>query len=166
LSRMGASLVSSVWALWLFVAMFGVVLNVPLVWGIGTIYIRADGSIDPLTAPITTVDKVTYTLTDNIASSSDGIIVERDNIIIDGDGYVLRGPGYTGTGVSLAGRSNVTIKNTRITAFYYGTWLSSSNNNSISGNDITADIGDGIRLKSSSSNSISGNNIANNEDGH
>lgn len=31
----------------LFVAVFGVVLNVPVVWGSGTIIIRADGSIDP-----------------------------------------------------------------------------------------------------------------------
>lgn len=36
----------------------------------GTIYIRADGSIDPPSAPISTVDKVTYTLTGNITSYS------------------------------------------------------------------------------------------------
>jgi hypothetical protein len=43
----------------------------------GTIYIRADGSIDPSTAPISTVHNVTYTFTDNIY---DSIVVERDNI--------------------------------------------------------------------------------------
>ena len=31
-----------------------------------TIYIRADGSIDPSDAPISTVDNVTYTLTGNV----------------------------------------------------------------------------------------------------
>jgi len=57
----------------------------------GTVYIRADGSIDPSDAPIITHDKITYTLTDDIESSGDGIVVERDNIIIDGAGHVLRG---------------------------------------------------------------------------
>jgi hypothetical protein len=32
----------------------------------GAIYIRADGSIDPPTAPISTNDNVTYTLTGNV----------------------------------------------------------------------------------------------------
>lgn len=33
-----------------------------------TIYTRADGSVEPLAAPISTVDNVTYTLTSNIAA--------------------------------------------------------------------------------------------------
>jgi len=52
------------------------------VQALGTIYIRADGSIDPPTAPITTVDNVTYTLTGNIY---DSIVVERNNTVIDGN---------------------------------------------------------------------------------
>jgi len=57
----------------------------------GTIYIRANGSVDPPTAPISTLNNVTYTLTDNITSTGiyDSIIVERNNIVIDGDGYML-----------------------------------------------------------------------------
>jgi len=47
----------------------------------GTIYIRADGSIDPSTANITTTDNVTYTFTNNNFGS---IVVERDGIIVDG----------------------------------------------------------------------------------
>lgn len=39
-----------------------------------TIYIRADGSVDPPAAPISSVDNVTYTFTDNIY---DNIVVER-----------------------------------------------------------------------------------------
>jgi len=62
----------------------------------GTVYIRADGSIDPPNAPIITYDNITYTLTDNIASSADGIVVERDNIIIEGVGYTLEGTGAEG----------------------------------------------------------------------
>ena len=77
----------------------------------GTVYIRADGSIDPPDAPIITYDNITYTLIDNITSSEDGIIVERDDIIIDGAGYTLQGTGeYPYKGVDLSYRSNVTIK--------------------------------------------------------
>ena len=59
------------------------------------IYIRADGSIQPSTAPISSVNNVTYTLADNIAgnvtASSSAIIIQRDNIIIDGAGHTLQG---------------------------------------------------------------------------
>ena len=60
--------------------------NIQPVEALGTIYIRADGSIDPPTAPITTTDKVTYTFTGNISSHAfnDTIVVERNNIIING----------------------------------------------------------------------------------
>jgi hypothetical protein len=54
----------------------------------GTVYIRADGRIDPPDAPIITCDNRTYTLTDNIDC---GIVVERDNIIVDGAGYTVTG---------------------------------------------------------------------------
>ena len=101
-----------------------------------TIYIRADGSVDPDTAPISSVDNVTYTFTDNIY---DEIVVERDNIVVDGAGYTLQGTGLSldSKGISLSGRSNVTIKNTEIGAFYDGIYLEDSYGNSISGNNIT-----------------------------
>lgn len=126
----------------------------------GTIYIRADGSIDPPDAPISTVDNVTYTLTGNINGS---IVIERDNIVVDGAGYTIQGTG-SGTGMTLSGRSNITIKNTEITTFGVGIWLDSSSDNDISGSNITDNDG-GIYLGSSSNNTISGNNIANNHDG-
>ncbi|MEM1543007.1 MAG: right-handed parallel beta-helix repeat-containing protein [Ignisphaera sp.] len=129
----------------------------------GTVYIRADGSIDPSDAPIITHDKITYTLTDDIESSGDGIVVERDNIIIDGAGHVLRGS-RGGDGIDLSGRKNVTVRNITITAFDHGVFLNSSSNNVISGNNI-ANSWDGIRLDSSSNNVISGNNITNNKHG-
>jgi len=127
----------------------------------GTVYIRADGSIDPADAPIITYDNVTYTLTDNITSSADGIVVERDNIIIDGAGYTLQGTGEIPyKGVVLSGRSNVTIKNTTITNFFHGIDLCRDcDHNSISKNNITANQY-GIRLQSSCTfNSISENNM-------
>ncbi len=53
-----------------------------------TIYIRADGSIDPPTANITSTDNVTYTLTGNITTDgfNNGIVVERNNTVLDGAG--------------------------------------------------------------------------------
>jgi parallel beta-helix repeat protein len=132
-----------------------------------TIYIQADGNIQPPTAPISSVDNVTYTLTDNIAGNVTGgyfaIITERDNITIDGAGHTLQGTTASNSrGIELTGRSNVTIKNMKIMAFGFGIWLeSSSSNNSVSGNNITND-NFGIYLGYNNNNSVSGNNITKN----
>ena len=88
--------VSGIMMTLLFIGMFSLAIGVKpakSTWTGGTIYIRADGSIDPPDAPIITYDNVTYTLTDNITSSADGIVVERDNIILDGGGYTVQGVG-------------------------------------------------------------------------
>lgn len=58
--------------------------------GTGTIYIRADGRVDPPDAPISTQDNVTYVFTDNI---NDSIVIERDNIVVEGAGYKVQGIG-------------------------------------------------------------------------
>lgn len=128
---------------------------------IGTVYIRADGSLDPSTAPIQRVDDI-YTLTDNIVSNEHGIVVERDNILIDGAGYAVQGSGAMGwAGVSLNSRVNVTIKNIRITTFYLGIYVHTSSNINITENHITGND-QGICIDSSSSNSINSNSIINN----
>ena len=121
----------------------------------GIIFIRADGSIDPPTVPISTGDGITYTLTDNIY---DSLVVERDSIVIDGDGYTLQGTG-SGDGISLSGRTAVTIRNIQIRDLQRGIYLDSSARNNISGNNI-ADNGYGIVLEQNSShNIIRGNKI-------
>jgi len=61
------------------------------------VYIRADGSVDPSFAPISSVDNITYTFTNDLYIP---VIVERDNIIIDGAGYTLSRNG-TGRGIDL-----------------------------------------------------------------
>jgi parallel beta-helix repeat protein len=126
----------------------------------GTIYIRADGSIDPPTAPIYTADNITYTLTGNITAYIDGIMIERNNIVIDGNGYTLQGNG-NGTGFCWSGRDNVTVQSTNIKYFNDGIGLDSSSSNSFNGNNITNNKC-GILLNSSSGNSFSGNNIRDN----
>lgn len=128
----------------------------------GTVYIRADGSIDPPGAPIITYDNITYMLIGNISSSADGIIIERDNIIVDGAGYALQGTqAYGSKGISLAGRSNVTIKNIGITAFFLAFASLLLINSSIIGNNIANNY-DGISLYYSLNNAIFHNNFIDN----
>ncbi|MBE0431692.1 MAG: right-handed parallel beta-helix repeat-containing protein [Dehalococcoidia bacterium] len=115
----------------------------------GTVYIRADGSVDPPTAPVSAVDSFTYVLTDTIYGS---LVVERDSIVVDGDGHRLQGTG-SGDGIALSGRTAVTIKNLRISNFSNGIHLSSSSQNNISGNSIT-DNGHGILLEQNSARNL------------
>jgi len=122
----------------------------------GTVYIRADGSIDPPTAPISTNDNITYTFTGNI---KDSIVIDRNNTVIDGSGCTVEGAKtYGSKGIDLTGRSNVTVKNIDITAFWYGVCLNSSSSNSLEGNIMVNNVY-GIGLDYSSNNSVSGNNI-------
>jgi parallel beta-helix repeat protein len=131
----------------------------------GTIYIRADGSIDPPTAPIFTADNVSYILTDNIASDEDGIVIERDNIMLNGRGHIVIGSG-SGNGTTLNGRSNVTVRSVTIMSFYNGIYLYSSSNATLCGNDVRANNWIGICLHSSSGNALSNNSVtANNIQG-
>jgi parallel beta-helix repeat protein len=141
----------------LLIGILGVAFKVQRVKASGTIYIRADGSIDP-PAPISTVDNVTYTFTDNIY---DEIMVERNNIIIDGSGHVLQGSGW-GKGFNICNISNVTIKNSNIKGFSYGVYFNSTSINSIFGNNISNN-NYGIWLEFSFNNILSRNNITNND---
>ena len=125
---------------------------------VGTIYIRSNGSIDPPDAPISTIDKITYTLTDNITSRANGIDVERSNVIIDGMGYTLQGS-EGGRGMSTS-RHNITIKNLTIESFDYGIRLFGIHN-TISENTIVNNR-DGVWIFYTD-NTFSGNKIADNK---
>lgn len=94
-----------------------------------TIYIRADGSIEPPAANITSLDNVTYTFTDN---NYDSIVIERDHIILDGAGFTLQA--LSGHGIHLFGVVNVTLRNMKIERVdyqYRGIYLEESSNNTI-----------------------------------
>ena len=151
--------VSGVMLTLLLISTLTLAFNIQSVKASETIYIRADGSVYPSTAPIKRDGNI-YTFTGNIY---DSIVVQRDNIVVYGAGYTVQGTGaYNSIGIDLTGRSNVTIKNMEIIAFHYGIYLVFSSNNSISGNNITYNGDGGIYLDSSSDNSISGNSITNN----
>jgi parallel beta-helix repeat protein len=152
----------------------------------GIIYIRADGSIDPLTAPISTVDNITYTLTGDIFNNS--IMIQKGNIVVDGTFHIIEGTisGDGIAGIAVLESTNVTIENfvikaasvrigpyssyvtifgNNITGDYEGLGyplsITNAQNNTIYGNNITNN-GGGIGLYNSRGNSIYGNNIIGN----
>lgn len=133
-----------------------------------TIYIRADGSIDPPTAPISTTDNITYMFTDNIYNSS-GIIVQKSDIVVNGKEYLLNSKykyGRGNYGFGLINVNNVTIKNTNIRDFGYGILIDHSSDNVILGNNITGSLMDGVWIDSSSlNNSLYGNRVEENSYG-
>jgi parallel beta-helix repeat protein len=148
----------------------------------GDIYIRADGRVDPPAAPISTADNDTYVFTSDIATNG-SFFVQRDNVVIDGAGYTLQGTEVE-KGISLSGRTNVTIMNVdlrgfgegirlevssavhvcenNLTGHVLGIFSSSSNNVSITDNNITGK-GVGVWLAGSSDNTVVGNDIGGND---
>jgi parallel beta-helix repeat protein len=129
---------------------------------IGTIHIRADGSIDPPTAPISQDGNI-YVLTADITSSADGIVIERNGSMFDGAGYAIQGTG-AGSGIVLSSRSNITIKCVEICNFASGIALSYSSCNELSGNNLSNNIR-GIDLWASCGNMLSGNTMESNVEG-
>jgi len=132
----------------------------------GTIYIRADGSVEGTGNILRDGD--TYTFTGNIEGS---IVVERDSIVLDGAGYTLHGT-RNGTGVTLASRHNVRVKNISINAFgtgiaiapnmiHLGVPSGDSSNNLVSGNTITDTVCGIVLGEASNNNTVSGNTITN-----
>ena len=138
--------------------------NLERVQASGPIYIRADGSIDPPDALISTTDQTTYTLMGNINSDTDGIVVERGNIILDGASCRLQGPGKwlaLGHGIEWSLIDNVTIKDITISDFKYPIFMSHSSYNTLIGNDIANNYY-GIQISLSDYTDISGNHFYNN----
>jgi parallel beta-helix repeat protein len=141
--------------------------NVQPVKASGTITINADGSINPPTAPISTLDNVTYTLVDNIIIIGElpygslGIIVERDNIIIDGDGYMVQGSGTTGYGFYCHNTNNVTIKRTNVNGWdQTAIRFDNANNTTIIDNIACNNDGNGIVSDGGQFNKILNNNVS------
>jgi parallel beta-helix repeat protein len=147
-----------------------------------TIYIKADGSIDPPSAPIKRNNNI-YTLTDNINIDLGsivvegrvnwcGIIVQKSDITIDGGGYNLTGEevwrsgNWRGVyvGIWLSGLSNIAVKNVEVVNFFDGIYLGSASNIDVSGNTVSNNKR-GISLELSSNNKICKNKMEQNRIG-
>ena len=124
---------------------------------IGFIYIRSDGTIDPSSAPISTVDGVTFILTADINGA---IIIQKDGITLDGQSHILQGT-LTETGIEIIGRTNVVIKNLVIRLFRQGIDLGYSSGCIISKNVLSDNNLRGILVRYSSNNYILNNIIIN-----
>jgi len=124
----------------------------------GTIYIRADGSIEG-------TDKIQqdgniYVFTGDIF---DSIVVEKDDVVIDGAGYSLQGNG-SGYGIHLIHRSYVTIRNMEIEEYDTAIRLYGGSSNTLHENDIVNNEW-GIYVEYSENNTLSENNVTKNEVG-
>jgi hypothetical protein len=114
----------------------------------GTVYILADGSIDPASVPIVRLDDV-YTLAGNIINTP--LVIQRDNIVIDGAGFALShsvsdfNAASSTTGVSIVGSSNVTLKNMGI--YQWGDCIDVANSTNLTiENNSLSNVGFGIGM--------------------
>jgi parallel beta-helix repeat protein len=148
----------------ILIGAFGLAFNAKWAEASPTIYIQADGSINPPTANITSTDNVTYTFTDDI---TDSIIIQRGNITLDGAGHKLQGSGSgTGIQISVSGfEENITITNIEITLFTVGIDLTNTGYVTLSANKIENCSYNGIAFGESFNLVIYGNTITNNTNG-
>jgi len=122
------------------------------------ITILADGEITPSTAPITTLDKVTFTLTSNI-SLFNSIWVERSNILIDGAGYTAVNEQWGDYGMILNDVNNVTVRNLNFRNSW-GIWLGNTSDCVLAGDNFT-DSHTGFLIGSSSNVTLVQNTMKN-----
>ena len=153
---MGNDNVCSLILISILIGVFGLAFVVKRVEASSTIYIRNDGSVDPLDGRILNSDNMTYVFSSNI---NDSVVVERNSIVIDGAGYLLSGPANSySVGIDLSQRFNVTVKNLEIVSFGFGVKLNYSLNVTLIGNRISSEyLGKGVVLQDSSGNDITGN---------
>jgi len=163
---MKRKIVSGIMLALLLVSMLTLAFDIRLVKASGTIYIRADGSIDPPTAPMYQYGGIYY-LTGNIDGSS--ILIEKDNIMLVGEGYILQGPGTIfingiDVGLYVYACSNVEIIDLEVESFDVGVYLFLSSYVSILGSRI-ANNSLGIVVSGGSNNKLDGNIVTNNNFG-
>jgi parallel beta-helix repeat protein len=158
-------IVSSVMLVLLVSSMITLAFRIELVKASGTIYIRADGSIDPPTTPISTSNNVIYTFMNDILSEG-GVVAKRDNIVLNGAGHILRGTRADQVaGVDINGTTNVRVENTVIRDYDVGISLTYANSCVVSGNDVTASVssyGYGIYVWHTDNSEICFNQLSNN----
>jgi len=142
--------------LFLFVIMVSL-LQIGIVKAEGTIYIRADGSIDPSTAPIQRNGDI-YTL---IGDFDDLLVLERNHTVFDGAGRAVGGiygplPVQVDYQWQINGTTNITIVNTVINGD--GIFFLATSNSIIANNTLN----NGRGLDCTGNRNIIANNTVNN----
>jgi parallel beta-helix repeat protein len=142
------------------------VSSVPANLTFPSITIESNGEVVPSNAPLKQKGNVYFFTGDFVGS----LAVNRDNIVVDGANFSLVGRGWldgiyvraSETGVDLSGRSQVIIKNLRVTGFVVGIFLEKSSFTEIAGN-IVSECGEGVFVREDSAfNKITNNTIFNN----
>ena len=110
---------------------FGQGSYIPWVWHNSGITIRADGTVDPSTAPIQIFGDI-YRLTGDAFM---GISIQRNGSVLDGNGYRVFGP-YYGTGIALQNVTGVTVRNLSVNYFQNGIYLENSNDTTLERNTL------------------------------
>lgn len=124
------------------------------------IYIRANGTIEPTSAPVQVSGNI-YTLTTSPGSVV--IEVQRDNLVLNGAGFSLTGKYYE-NGIILTGRINVTVRGIEAQQFGAGIYMANSVNCTVKDNRLH-DNQRGIQLISSSKGNLLSNNLIFNNSG-
>ena len=138
------------------------------------IYIRANGNVEPATAPIERAGNI-YRFTSNIALQT--IVIQRDNIVLDGSNYSIEGNkswmglaprwGDSGNnGIIISAQNNINITNLNIEKFTAGVRITGSSHINIVGNSFKEetsvfDTPSGIIIEASSHVLIENNNFTN-----
>jgi parallel beta-helix repeat protein len=128
----------------------------------GHYYIRSDGSLDPSTLPIQH-NGDTYTLTEDLNVLNAGIIIQKSGIVFDGAGHTLNGSNVQDSaGILITGNSDITVKNLIVKNFYYGFYVTKSNNDLFSTNTVENNFNGFYIYRDCNSTTIEGNKVRNN----
>ena len=119
------------------------------------VYIQSDGSIDPVSAPMSRNGNV-YALTGNLSGFV--LDIRRSNAVFDGAGFSIPGTGHD-YAILLTGVSNVTVKNFIITDRNVDIHLNASSYCTIAGNRMSSASSYGIWLSDRSDNNVISDNV-------
>lgn len=67
-----------------------------------------------------------------------GLTVAANHVTLDGNGALLIGAGRQGSGITIEGRANVTVRNVRLAEYYHGIYARACRGLTISGCQVTA----------------------------
>ena len=146
-------------------------LAILLVLSSALLVLPAAAASIPVNGPVVITEPGTYVLTQDITSSSQIVCIEikASNVVFDGQGHLISGVNKEGSaGIFISKDINtpvtgVTIKNVRLSNWFYGIYLLNAQNGAIQGVTPTGNANAGIVLYSGSTgNTISGSTISGN----